>query len=134
MKKFIISLTLLLTIGIIGYGVYMYNKKTPGLENTKADYQLTANQLFNAFEEDEQSALKKFEGKVVDLSGKIARLNLKDSIPSLTLEAENSMFGGVNCSFSSQIEGLEVGDTVKLRGKCQGFLMDVVLNNCTLID
>jgi len=133
MKKIAILLIAFVLLGG-GYGLYLYNKKVPSLADTPADYTLTANELFDAFNADEQAALKKYEGKVIDLSGKVIRLNVNDSLSSVTLEATNSMFGGVNCSFSSSIASLKEGDEVRLKGRCQGFLMDVVLNNCYVIE
>lgn len=131
MKKLLIAIVLLGGIGV-AIGLYYFNKTVPTLEDTKADYSLTANELFNAFDQDEDAAQQKFADKVIEVKGVVERTKLNDSIPSLVLSAENALAGGVNCSFSESVSGISDGDTITVKGRCQGFLMSVVLNNCTL--
>jgi len=130
MKKILITFLFLLAIGG-GIGFYMFNKKVPTLEKTKADFELTANELFDEFENDENAALTKYEDKVIDVTGTIISTKENDGTWNVILEAENAMAGGINCSFSK--DPGELGKTHTIRGRCQGFLMDVVLNNCTVV-
>ena len=131
-KKIIIGIVLL---GIIGAstGLYMFNKKVPGLENAKADFNLSANALFDEFDANEQSALGKYEGKILEITGEIVSIKNEKGQANIILFAENAMAGGINCSFKSNQNNLKKGDTATIRGRCQGFLMDVVLNNCNLV-
>lgn len=132
MKKFLIALLLLLTIGG-GIGFYLFNKTVPTLESLEADYSLSANELFNSFDQDEASAEAKFSGKVIEVKGVVENVKLNDSIPSIILAADNAIAGGVNCAFSEALSEIQVGDSVIVKGRCQGYLMSVVLNNCTLV-
>lgn len=120
-------------IGLIGasVGYYQFSKQVPGLENTPADFVLTANELFDAFDQNETSAMKRYEGKVIAVIGKVSRINSTDSTSNITLAAENAMVGGINCSFNEPVLDVDNGDSLTVKGRCQGFLMDVVLNNCT---
>lgn len=132
MKKIIFGLLAILLIGgLIGF--YQFNKKVEGLEDVEADFILTSDELFDAFEKDEPAAQANYVGKVVEVSGEVARINLTDSLQSIVLTAQNSMIGGVNCTFSQNIENIAVGDQVSVKCQCQGYLMDVVLNNCSLV-
>lgn len=132
MKKIIFGLLAILLIGgLIGF--YQFNKKVKGLEDVEADFTLTSDELFDAFEQDEPAAQANYVGKVVEVSGEVARINLTDSLQSIVLTAQNSMIGGVNCTFSQNIENIAVGDKVSVKCQCQGYLMDVVLNNCSLV-
>ena len=126
-------LYIILILGAIGFGIgyYLFNKKVPGLENVTADFELSADQLFDAFDQDESAALAKYEGKVIAVKGKASRIKATDSTTNITLYAENAMAGGINCSFNSVVHEIKKGDNVTIKGRCQGFLMDVVLNNCT---
>lgn len=128
--KIIISL---LILGLIGaaVGYYLFTMKVPGLENVDPDYSLTANELFDAFEADEAASLAKYEGKVIAVSGKIDRIKTTETNTNVTLYAENALAGGVNCSFNGIVSGISEGDRITIKGRCQGFLMDVVLNNCS---
>ncbi len=122
-------------IGILGggYAYYLFNKKTPGLENAKTDFQLTANELFDAFDLNETSALISFENKVIEVSGILKSIKHSDNQTNLIVAADQAMFGGINCSFNDKIDGLETGEEIRIKGRCQGFLMDVILNNCVII-
>jgi hypothetical protein len=115
-------------------GFYMFNKKVPGLESVRADFNLTANELFDAFEENEQAAMAKFENKVLAVTGKIINIKHGEVSSNVILHADNAMAGGINCSFSSLNKQLIEDQTITIKGRCQGFLMDVVLNNCTIDD
>ena len=133
MKKIIVFILLILMIGG-AIGFYQFNKKVESLENTAADYSLSSDDLFDAFDQDESNAQAKFAGKVIEVKGEVLRMNQNDSTQSLSLKAVNSMMGGgVNCSFPKPIEGVNIGDVVRVKCECQGYLMDVVLNNCVLI-
>jgi hypothetical protein len=132
MKKLLLVLLLIVAIGG-AVGFYMFNKKVPTLESAQADYSLTANDLFDAYDQDEAAAEQKYANKVIEVSGVVEAAKLNDSIPSLILAAENAMAGGVNCAFSESLEGINPGDSVVVKGRCQGYLMSVILNNCTLI-
>ncbi|MEX2380171.1 MAG: hypothetical protein WD530_05475 [Vicingaceae bacterium] len=133
MKKILITVLILALIVAGGIAFYQFNRGVSTLENVNADYEMTADDLYNAFETDEEVALEKYEGKVIQLSGKIADMKKTDKGNNLTLEAEGAMMGGVNCTFRALDDDLKVGDSIRLKGRCQGFLMNVVLNNCVLV-
>jgi len=130
MKTKIFSAIVILGLVGAGVGYYLFTKKVPSLENTKADFALSSDELFDAFEEDESASLAKYEGKVIAVSGSVSRIKLTDSTSNITLFAENAMAGGINCSFNEVVSNIKKGDEVTIKGRCQGFLMDVVLNNC----
>ena len=57
-------------------------------------------------------------------------------IVSLTLKSPDEI-SGVICSFDKTAlpEKLpEIGDTIKIKGMCSGYLLDVVLNKCSLVE
>lgn len=132
MKKLLL-LGLTMALIAIGIGFYFFNKKVEGLEDVKADYRLSSNELFDAFDQNEAEAQAKFVGKVLEVSGEVVRSNMNDSLPTITLRAENSMIGGINCTFPKAINKVNNGAPIVVKCECQGFLMDVILNNCILI-
>ena len=132
MKKIVVSILVLLCIGLV-YGFYLYNKKTPSLENEKPDYTLTADELYTNFSTDEASAMEKYEGKILQVSGKVLMLTQTDSISNVVLNAEDALFGAVNCSFSTLKETLQKKENIVVKGQCQGYLTNVILNNCVLV-
>jgi hypothetical protein len=131
MKKIILIIIALVLMAAV-YGLYLFNKKTESLHNIKPDFTVTAEALFNDFNKDELAALKKYEGKVLKVTGKVIMVSQSDSISNVVLKAEAALFGGVNCSFNTLEEVLKTEDAVSIKGQCQGFLTSVILNNCVL--
>ena len=134
MKRTLITLSILIVAVVVAIGLYQFNRGVASLSDAKADYEMSANELFNAFESDESEALKRFEGKIIATSGKVMEVKKSENGVNIVLEAEGAMLGGVNCSFK-EIDPLpKVGDSIRLKGRCQGYLMSVVLNNCSLVN
>lgn len=135
LKKYILLGILIAVLFGGGTGYYMFNKKVPTLENTAPDFILTADELFDSFETNEKQALLKYENKIIEVTGVVISVKNNKEDSNITLEAEMAMIGGINCSFKhKQDQDIAKGSTVSIKGKCQGFLMDVILNNCQLIN
>lgn len=127
----IIVLSLVVLIAVIT-GEHFYNMKVPGLNGIEAEYTLTADGLYNAFEEDEAKAMSLYEGKVISVNGEVISIKESENGMNVTLKAEKAMLGGINCSFDDTKMKLSKGENATIKGRCQGFLMDVVLNNCVI--
>jgi hypothetical protein len=130
-RKILIGLIIVLVAGA-GYGFYLYNKKVPTLENETADYTLTADELYDAFDVDENAAMAQYGDKILDVQGIVGDVVIKNDQTNIVLTAENAMAGGINCSFKYVVNEISEGDKLTIRGRCQGILLDVVLNNCNL--
>lgn len=133
MKKIIL-------IGIVGILIAMfvaysqYNKPHRNISEEKADFTVTANQIFDDFENDEKSANEKYLDKVIEVSGTIIDIAKNQTGSTvLTLEAENAMVGGVLGTLKDNTSAFSDGQNVKLKCKCTGFLMDVVLTECLVV-
>ena len=110
----------------------MYNKPHEDLLSSKPEYTLAAGALFTEFEADEQTANTKYLGKLVEVKGTVQEVSeAADGSVSVMLKGEMDMFG-VNCSFLEPHD-FKVGSEVTVRGKCSGYLMDVALSRCVLI-
>lgn len=134
MKIKIIMITTLVIVVLLGLitANYYYNKKVPSLDSIEAEYTLTADELYNAFVEDENKAMSLYEGKVISVQGEVISIKESENGSNITLKAENAMLGGINCSFDGTKIKLSKGENASIKGRCQGFLMDVVLNNCVI--
>jgi hypothetical protein len=120
--------------GILG-GLYLFNKKHKDLRKAKPDYVITAAGLQNVFEENESDAIVKFTGKILEVSGIIGSVKPgEENTTSVTLRT-GSDFSAVICTFPSttDVSKLAEGEQITIRGECSGFLLDVLLNNCVLI-
>lgn len=133
MKKILLAIAALLLVGgVIGW--YQYQKSVPTLERVKAEFTMTADELFEAFDTDESAANERYDQKVIELTGIVVAVTEQAQGANVTLEAQNALMGGVSCGFNELPKGVQVGQTFKCRCRCQGFLMDVILNNCYAIE
>lgn len=138
-KKLIWIVAVLAIGGIVASGAWWYTFHKPALNvfDEKAAYSLTAADLINQFTNNESLADSMYVGKVISVNGTIAGINSIDSRVEVSLEDEMM---GVICLIDSsyaiqqinEIKALKTGDKVKMKGKCNGYLMDVRLDNCVI--
>ena len=136
MKKILlIGVALALIGGTIAYK--MYNKPHADMSSARADAEISAEDLFLAFEADEGKANEAYLGKIIEVNGEINKIDKKDGkIMSLGLET-GDMLAGLTASLDevnyNHRQDFVVGQTVTLRCKCTGKLMDIELNRCVEI-
>jgi hypothetical protein len=133
--KIALFVVFFIALGGIGAALYMYNLKHKDLQNIKPDFFITAVDLQKAFNDDEAAATIKYVKKVLEISGIIESVKTgEERVINLTLKTENN-FSSVICTFPASAESskLKAGDQITLKGECSGFLMDVLINNCTVI-
>lgn len=133
--------TVLLIVGILfvagaAAGFYMFNLKAKDLTRVKPDYVITATDLLKAFEGDEVSAAATYVGKTVEVTGEIGAVTPGEESSLNVALKTGSDFSAVICTVP---EGAaagtpEAGKQVTVRGECSGYLMDVLLKNCVIIN
>lgn len=133
MKKFLL---LALAAAAIGGAVayYLYNKPHRDIASEDAAFSLTADELFDAFEADEAAANALYLDKVVAVSGTVAEVTKNSAGQAvITITAANAMLGGVSATMQEAgTSAVETGQTVTVKCRCTGYLMDVILINCTV--
>jgi hypothetical protein len=131
---FISILIILAVAGVVGYK--MWNK--PFKDPLKGDaIKVTAIQLFNDFNTNEQAAQKKYVpektgDKKVEVTGQIAGVGKNDDGETFyNLKTSDEMFG-VKCIMDKgeEITNARPGDIITVRGFCDGYNMDVIVNRC----
>ena len=113
----------------------MYNLKPKDLQKVKPDLIMTAVDLQKAFEDNEDAANSKYVNKVIEVTGIIESIKPGDNKTlSISLKT-GSPLSSVNCTFQStpDISKIKVSEQIILRGECSGFLMDVLLNKCVVV-
>lgn len=128
---------------IIGGSIiyYIFHMPHRNLENEKAAYVLTAQELFTDFSQDEQVGNEKYGNKAIQVNGKIVEKTEEGYSITLVL---NDAMEGVSCSFDSayvadnkkRFNALSVGNTTNIKGQCDGIdmIMGVVLTRCVIVD
>lgn len=107
---------------------------------TSTPIRITAGELYSAYDENEVSADAKYEDKILKVQGVVKSVG-KDIIDTayvvLTTGAEHEMWG-VQCMFDteyeSQLAQLSKGQVITIQGRCSGYLINVLLRDCVLVD
>jgi hypothetical protein len=139
MKTYIkIALFIVTFIALSGIlaALYMYNLKHTDMAKAKPDFVVTASVLQKAFEDNEASASTRYINKIIEVTGTIASVKpAENNILSISL-VTGSDISSVICTFPAVNDASKfiTGDKITLRGECSGFLMDVLLNNCAVIN
>lgn len=124
----------LVLLGLVGWGIYKLYEPHRNVEAENAVATLTAINLYNEFLNNENSANKKWVGKVVEIRGTIYSISEMENYVSINLQATAD--GGINCSLQkkdlSPDEKFNHGDIITIKGKCTGFLIDVDLVDCVI--
>ncbi|MFK8061245.1 MAG: hypothetical protein AB8B78_14305 [Polaribacter sp.] len=135
-KKIIISILVLSLIGaFIAYK--MYNKPHINVAEEKADITITSNKILQEFSTDETTANSKYLEKIVQVKGVVSKIEKENEKGIITLKT-NDDFGSILCHLSveetKKISSLKEGQQATLKGICTGYLMDVILVKCVIIN
>ena len=115
--------------GVIGYR--MYNKPHRSAAEETAVV-LTATQLSQEYEKDEAASNKKYLGNVVQVNGTVSEVSLSQQKKTVILLTGSGM-SGVQCSLQEEVPGIKKGDRVTIKGFCTGYLTDVIIDRCILV-
>ena len=122
----------ILLICLAAWGIHVVYKPHQNVENQQTSATLSASSLYSEFLNSEAKANQKWVGKVIEISGRISSVNEAGSYVSINLAAAKE--GGVDCSVLKKDlpagSALNQGDSITVKGKCTGFLMDVNLVDC----
>lgn len=135
-KRIILALILVLCgIGLyIGY--YMYNKPMDKVESLKSDFSMSAKDLYNEFDANEDAATAKYQNKVIEVTGAVDTITTGETgNVIISLNTEGGM-GSVSCELDKgsnpDLSRFQKGTATVIKGVCAGKLMDVVLNRCAV--
>jgi hypothetical protein len=133
-KIALIAVSVLVLAGIL-IGLHMYNLKSRDLQKVKPDFTVTAIDLQKAFEDNESASNSKYVNKVIEVTGIIESIKPGDNKTLNISLKTGSPLSSVNCTFQTvpDTSKLRASGQIKLRGECSGYLMDVLLNNCSVI-
>ncbi|MDC1465755.1 OB-fold putative lipoprotein [Polaribacter sp.] len=136
MKKITIYILIIGLLSIfIGYT--MYHKPHINVAKKPVDIAITANILFADFSSDEKKANTKYLDKIIAVKGKVANVAFNGEKATISLQTEDD-FGSVVCYLVQDelMKSTEIkeGQEVILKGICTGFLMDVILVKCVVMN
>src|ERR1700754_3519300 len=132
-KRTILWIVILLLIVAGGvYGWRQYHKPHASADDESAFATINADTLYHQYQLDERSADAKYMGKVIEVTGKLVEIQHSGNAEIWILSTQSGG-GGINCQLFSgtKVDPLpKPGDSVTLKGRCSGFLLDVNLADC----
>lgn len=137
-KRFalIVAFLILGLIAVLILWKYTFRKTEVSSETIMPDFHMEANQLVQEFEINEAKADSLYLDKIILVTGIVSSINEDSTSISVYLK-ENEALSGVICSFDKAILDLSAVDTgmvVNIKGSCNGYLIDVILNRCYLVN
>ena len=140
MKRIMVLLLVIIVLAGAWYGYKLYTGKVPSLTEVKADASISATDLIAAFEKDSASANKQYLGKILEVSGNVKSVEKESATVSLgAADGNSSVRCSIDSAFVKDIEQLNPGSAITIKGNCTGFMpdetglglgSDVVLNRC----
>ncbi len=137
--KYAIILILAVIVIGAGIGLKMFFKPHADVNKMEAEFKLEATQLMDEFQKEENAATKKYSEKVLEISGKlVAKNKLPNGTDLLVLEDEMQ---GISCqldsswaaSNQSSIQELVTGNSIKVKGICKGYLMEIKVSPAVVV-
>ena len=120
---------------IYGFKYLMAISGQVDIETAKADFQISSAVLSDAYNTDEDSYMQKYDGKVLEVSGKV--LSFGEDFEKgtyLALQPAEGSPADVNCyihaNYTQQLAGISAGDSVIIKGVCNRRF----LNNCKILN
>jgi len=134
--KIIVIICILVVITIF-YALKQYNKPHANIRVAKPEMVMTSAALIKAFEKDENTATQLYTEKIIQINGVISDMRTSEGISIITLK-DNGSESSVICHLESgetfKPLNLQIGQNVTIKGKCSGFLLDVIMIRCVLIN
>lgn len=142
MKRIYKILIMMVLLAVVAGGsAYWYTFMQPhkNMQKANPDFKLTAKNIFTEFSENEKTANTKYLGKVVELTGKVAEVKNENNQSAIVLE--NMLFGvsaymdSSYCAANPKVlQDINKGQTITIRGQCDGMLNDVVISRAVIIE
>ena len=134
-RRTILWLGLLLPVlGGAAWAYHLYVKPHQSVSGATTDFMISADSLYRQYQTDERTANQKYLGKVIEVSGRLAEVE-HSGASEIWILSPQAGGGGINCQLFG---GTKVdpeprsGDSITVKGRCTGFLMDVNLADCVL--
>jgi hypothetical protein len=137
--KIIIGLAI---FGIIVAGIgykFIYNKPHKDYEKARPDYSLTSQALFFEYQNNKVDAQQNYNGKVIEISGYLNKVETHDSMTIAVFVMDEGIFGdeGIRCTMlpnHSENILLYAEKEVNIKGYCAGYNdTDVILEKCSIV-
>ena len=139
--KTIIVTLILCTVIAASIGYYIINKGPEDVKNSTS-VKIEAASLYTQYSKDSAGAIKKYSGRVLEVSGKVNSVSTNQQNEKVILLETNSGGAYINCTMEENPENIKTNELVNIKGICSGIgqgdadlgiLGDVYLTRCFII-
>jgi hypothetical protein len=128
MKKTLLYLSAIALMVGVGIAYYLFNKPQRTANDEKPFAILTTDQLYQEFVENDTMAYKKYQGKVLQVSGVIGKTDVDASgYRVVNLITENGDVNVVITLMKDAVVSSHVGDSLTVKGICNGSTIETML-------
>ncbi|HNV80467.1 MAG TPA: hypothetical protein PKH45_01310 [Tenuifilaceae bacterium] len=135
--KFLLILLAIIVIAALCFYFFVYNKPHVDYSKSDADIEIKAEELFSEYVKNPLAAAKKYNGKVLMVSGTVDAIEQADELTIAVMILDEGFFGPEGVRFSlleNQVDLIDIGKPVNLKGLCTGYTeADVVLEHASIV-
>lgn len=107
------------------------------VEKSDAIYSLTAQNLIKEYQENELGTDKKYTEQIIEIEGHIHEISTLKGSSVITLkdpESDSSIICHMQAKDNKRALTLKKGQRVTIKGVCTGYLLDVMMVRCILVE
>lgn len=134
-KRYILPAIILVAILVFLFvKFYIFRESATSVSSRKAEFEIGVKDLLNSFDKDENASNSKYNNKVLLVTGMVDKVTENEANYSVYLKDQGST-AGVLCSISKtefEKNPVKSGDQASIKGICNGYLTDVIMNKCAV--
>ena len=134
--KIIIVFFVLLIVALTA-AIFYYNKPHVDVKNSDAAFVLTAENLISEYQSNEVGTTAKYSERVIQVEGKVFEISTLKGNSIITLKDE-TLESSIICHMlpEENKKALQIlkGQNISIKGISTGYLMDVIMVRCTLVE
>jgi hypothetical protein len=136
-RFFLLAIVFVCVTALCIYGYKEFTRKPADLSKSDAVESITASDLCGMYSNYEDSANKKYLGKIIEVTGTVVEIeNQQDTVLTILL-GDTLQAARISCLIDKQYivtaKNSVLGDKLKVKGICTGYLMNVELNRCVIV-
>ena len=118
-KKVFITVSLIIIITAAAIGYYLWNKPVVNVEDADG-VKSAARELYKTFVTDSLQAKKEYAQQIVEVAGVVNGTSMNQQNQTVVLLNTGMEGGNINCTMEGKSEHIKNGDSVILKGICNG--------------